>query len=215
MLTGWVCVRNGSNGIDFFMCGPRSFRMRMWIGIWPPSKCGAALGARARARALLPAAGGLARARAFAAADALARPAAAGSGREAVQPDRCSCGASLLRGAHLPSLTSTRWRTACSMPRACCGVLDLDRVSDAAQAERAQRVELFAVGAVARAALGDAERGHQRRSRLGAEAAACASARSRLLRRLAVALLRASAAPETHRLAPLAAGSGRRGRAPG
>jgi len=29
MLTAWVCVRNGSNGIDFFMCGPRSFRMRM------------------------------------------------------------------------------------------------------------------------------------------------------------------------------------------
>ena len=38
MLTGWVCVRKGSNGIDFFMCGPRSFRMRMWIGICPPSK---------------------------------------------------------------------------------------------------------------------------------------------------------------------------------
>ena len=28
-LTGWVCVRNGSNGIDFFMCGPRSLRIRM------------------------------------------------------------------------------------------------------------------------------------------------------------------------------------------
>ena len=37
-LTGWVWVRKGSNGIDFFMCGPRSFRIRMWIGIWPPSK---------------------------------------------------------------------------------------------------------------------------------------------------------------------------------
>src|SRR5919107_4965607 len=37
-LTGWVCVRNGSNGMDFFMCGPRSLRIRMWIGIWPPSK---------------------------------------------------------------------------------------------------------------------------------------------------------------------------------
>ncbi len=33
MFTGWVCVRNISNGIDFFMCGPRSFRIRMWIGI--------------------------------------------------------------------------------------------------------------------------------------------------------------------------------------
>jgi hypothetical protein len=29
MLTGCVCVRKGSKGIDFFMCGPRSFRMRM------------------------------------------------------------------------------------------------------------------------------------------------------------------------------------------
>ena len=36
-LTGWVWVRNGSNGIDFFMCGPRSLRIRMWIGFWPPS----------------------------------------------------------------------------------------------------------------------------------------------------------------------------------
>src|SRR5918994_3026158 len=36
-LTGWVCVRNGSKGIDFFMCGPRSLRIRMWIGFWPPS----------------------------------------------------------------------------------------------------------------------------------------------------------------------------------
>src|SRR3954454_23973211 len=39
-LTGWVCVRNGSNGIDFFMCGPRSLRIRMWMGICPPSKFG-------------------------------------------------------------------------------------------------------------------------------------------------------------------------------
>src|SRR3954452_19028672 len=43
--TGWVCVRNISNGIDFFMCGPRSLRIRMWIGIWPPSN---------RARSLAP-----------------------------------------------------------------------------------------------------------------------------------------------------------------
>jgi hypothetical protein len=34
---GWVLVRKFSNGIDFFMCGPRSFRIRMWIGFWPPS----------------------------------------------------------------------------------------------------------------------------------------------------------------------------------
>src|SRR3954469_1659559 len=38
-LTGWVWVRpNCSNGIDFFMCGPRSLRIRMWIGFWPPSR---------------------------------------------------------------------------------------------------------------------------------------------------------------------------------
>ncbi len=37
-LTACVCVRNISNGIDFFMCGPRSLRIRMCRGIWPPSK---------------------------------------------------------------------------------------------------------------------------------------------------------------------------------
>ena len=43
---GCVCVRNGSNGIDIFLFGPRSLRIRMWIGFWPPSK---------RARCLAPA----------------------------------------------------------------------------------------------------------------------------------------------------------------
>ena len=38
MLTGCVWVRNGPNGIDIFFVGPRSLRIRMWIGIWPPSK---------------------------------------------------------------------------------------------------------------------------------------------------------------------------------
>src|SRR4051794_17811663 len=37
-LTACVCVRNGPKGIDFFMCGPRSLRIRMWMGICPPSK---------------------------------------------------------------------------------------------------------------------------------------------------------------------------------
>ena len=36
-LTGWVWVRNCSNGIDIFLFGPRSLRIRMWIGFWPPS----------------------------------------------------------------------------------------------------------------------------------------------------------------------------------
>ena len=37
-LTVCVCVRNGSKGIDCFLLGPRSLRMRMWMGICPPSK---------------------------------------------------------------------------------------------------------------------------------------------------------------------------------
>ena len=87
MFTGWVCVRKGSNGIDFFMCGPRSFRMRMWIGICPPSKRALRLEPEREPGALLSAARGLARARAFSAPDALARAPASGSGRQAVQPD--------------------------------------------------------------------------------------------------------------------------------
>jgi hypothetical protein len=38
-------VRKGSNGIDIFFVGPRSLRIRMWMGICPPSK---------RARSLAP-----------------------------------------------------------------------------------------------------------------------------------------------------------------
>ena len=86
-MTGCVCVRNVSNGIDFFMCGPRSLRIRMWIGIWPPSKPRAVLGARARARALLAATRRLAGAGALAAADALARPAAARGRLQVVEAD--------------------------------------------------------------------------------------------------------------------------------
>src|SRR5258707_13918084 len=76
---------------------------------------GPALGARARARALLAAAGGLAGARSFAASDPLARPAADGRGREAVEPDPLLA---VLGGAYFFSSTFTRWRTACTMPRA-------------------------------------------------------------------------------------------------
>src|SRR5271166_260172 len=76
-----------------------------------------ALRARARARALLPAPSGLAGARAFAAPYALARTPAARGRRETVQPDLLL--RALRGGAHFCSSTSTRWRTACSMPRAC------------------------------------------------------------------------------------------------
>ena len=79
-----------------------------------------ALAARAGAGALLPAPGRLAGARALAAPHALARAAASRGGRQAVQPDALvRAGRPLGRRAHLPSSTSTRWRTARSMPRAC------------------------------------------------------------------------------------------------
>src|SRR5687768_18479513 len=35
-LTACVWVRKGSKGIDIFLLGPRSLRIRMWIGFWPP-----------------------------------------------------------------------------------------------------------------------------------------------------------------------------------
>ena len=37
-LTGWLYVRNGPIGIASADVFPRSFPMRMSIGIWPPSK---------------------------------------------------------------------------------------------------------------------------------------------------------------------------------
>src|SRR5207302_6247446 len=74
-----------------------------------------ALGSRARAGALLAAPCRLARARALAAPDALARTAASARRRQAVQADALLAALSL--GAHLPSSTSTRWRTVCTMPR--------------------------------------------------------------------------------------------------
>src|SRR4051812_35883815 len=80
-------------------------------------EAGAVLRARARAVALLAAAGGLAGPRALAAADALARPAAAGGGLERVQADGLRVGHVLGR-AHWSSIL-TRWRTRCSMPLAC------------------------------------------------------------------------------------------------
>ena len=86
-LTGWVWVRNFSNGIDFFMCGPRSLRIRMWIGFWPPSKPTFFLAPERCARALLAAARGLAEPGALAAADALARVARAGRRLQVVEPD--------------------------------------------------------------------------------------------------------------------------------
>ena len=62
---------------------------------------------------------------------------------------RCSS-----RGRHHYS-TSTRWRTLVEHAADLRRVGDLDRMTDAAQAERAQRRQLALVAAVARLALGD------------------------------------------------------------
>src|SRR3954453_18148437 len=130
--TGWVKVRNGSNGIDFFMCGPRSLRMRMWIGIWPPSKL---------CRVLLPA---------RAPAPFWPRPAVLPVPEPSPRPTRLR--ALRLPGAGLrvcrpkssefsvidPHQVAHAVEHAAGLRR----VLDLDRLADAAQPERTQRVEL-------------------------------------------------------------------------
>src|ERR1039458_10206132 len=131
MLTGWVCVRNGSHGTELLLfgllhvgdvdrLGVRAERLERHRLLHvrsaqlahahvnrhlPALESRTALGARARARALLAAAGGLARARSFAAADTLARAAAAGSGLEGVQANALLV---VGLGTHLPSCTSTR-----------------------------------------------------------------------------------------------------------
>ena len=106
-------------------------------------------------------------------------------------PGRASAGRSTARGSAVGrpfagglttrSCTSTRWRTAWTMPRSCGRVLVLDGVADPAQAERAQRVELTPVGAVARAPLGDRELAHA--ASAGAVAAAAAGLGGRALGR--------------------------------
>src|ERR671933_1131590 len=135
--TGCVCVRNGSKGIDFFMCGPRSLRIRMWIGIWPPSKL---------CRVLLPE---------RAPAPFWPRPAVLPVPEPSPRPTRLR--ALRLFGAGL-SVCSPKSLCSVIDPHQVAdavhhaarlrGVLDLDRVADPAQSERAQRVELRLVRAV-------------------------------------------------------------------
>src|SRR5438552_14208239 len=140
-LTGCVWVRNGSNGIDFFMCGPRSLRIRMWMGIWPPSKLDRVFEPEREPAPFWP------------------RPAVLPVPEPSPRPTR-------LRSLREPGAGLSVCR-----PILCCSsaigdlhevadamdhaprllvVLDLDHVVDPAQAERAQRVELDLVGAVAR-----------------------------------------------------------------
>src|SRR5215211_9418664 len=134
-LTGWVRVRNFSNGIDFFMCGPRSLRIRMWMGIWPPSKLWRVLAPEREPAPFWP------------------RPEVLPVPEPSPRPTRLR--ALRLLGAGLsvcsPKSLIDLHQVSHAVHHAARlrGVLDLDRVADAAQAERAQRVELALVGPVA------------------------------------------------------------------
>src|SRR4029453_9178205 len=135
MLTACVCVRNGSKGIDIFFVGPRRLRMRMWVGICPPSKRGRSFAPEREPAPFWP------------------RPAVLPVPEPSPRPTRLRalrlpgagfsvCSPKSLIDLHQVSHAvhhATRLR----------GVLDLDRVADAAQAERAQRVDLALVGPVA------------------------------------------------------------------
>src|SRR3954452_359679 len=137
MLNTCVCVRKGSNGIDFFICGPRSLRMRMWIGIWPPSKFERDFEPDREPAPFWP------------------RPDVLPVPEPSPRPMR-------LRARRLPGAGLRVWRTECSVsvihpPQVTAAVqqaarlrvvLDLDRVADPAQPERAQRAQLDLVRAV-------------------------------------------------------------------
>src|SRR3954469_3985861 len=140
-LTACVCVRNGSKGIDFFMCGPRSLRIRMWIGIWPPSNAGRDLEPEREPAPFWP------------------RPAVLPVPEPSPRPTRLralrepGAGWSVcrpMRSAVSSAIDLHQVAHAVEHPARLLVVLDLDGVADAAQAERAQRVQLALVGAVAR-----------------------------------------------------------------
>ena len=76
-LTGWVWVRNCSKGIDILRRGPRSLRVRMWIGFCPPSYPAFRLLPERAPAPLWPRPAVLPRPGSGAAADALARTAGA------------------------------------------------------------------------------------------------------------------------------------------
>src|SRR3954447_6299675 len=123
--------------MDFFMCGPRSLRMRMWIGIWPPSKFERCLEPEREPAPFWP------------------RPEVLPVPEPSPRPTR-------LRALRLPGagLRVCRPKSSVSVidPHQVAdavqhaarlrGVFHVDRVADAAQPERAQRVELLLVRAV-------------------------------------------------------------------
>src|SRR5436305_11383318 len=150
--TGCVWVRNGSNGIDFFMCGPRSLRARMWIGFCPPSKFARRLAPERAPQPLWP------RPEVLPVPDPSPRPMRLralrepGAGLRLCSPMRSGASAILCDLDQMPHLVdhATQLRR----------VGMLDRLADAAQPEGAQRVALALAGPVLGAALGELQRAH-------------------------------------------------------
>src|SRR3954447_23957053 len=136
MFTGWVCVRNGSKGIDFFMCGPRSLRIRIWIGIWPPSKFARVFEPEREPAPFWP------RPDVFPVPEPSPRPMRLralrdpGAGLRVCRPMRCSV------SSFFSSAIGDLHEVADPVDYApdLLVVLDLDRLADLAQAERAQRL---------------------------------------------------------------------------
>src|SRR4051812_21040290 len=158
-LTGWVCVRNGSKGIDIFFVGPRSLRIRMWIGIWPPSKF---------TRDLLPArepAPFWPRPDVLPVPEPSPRPMRLralrepGAGLRVCRPTRGSAAPSFVAPlrASLSAIGGDLHEVADPVEHApdLLVVLDLHGVADPAQAQGAQRLALRVVGAVLRLHLSD------------------------------------------------------------
>src|SRR6185436_2220726 len=140
-LTACVCVRNGSKGIDFFMCGPRSLRIRMWMGICPPSKFDRVLEPEREPAPFWP------RPAVLPVPEPSPRPTRLralrepGAGLSVCSPMRSSVVSSAIVDLHeMPD--------AVDHPSRLGVVLELDRLADPPQAERAQRGELRLVRAV-------------------------------------------------------------------
>src|SRR5215203_1639252 len=142
--TGWVCVRNFSNGIDFFMCGPRSLRIRMWIGVWPPSKLILFFAPEREPAPFCP------RPEVLPVPEPSPRPTRLRGLRE---PGAGASECRPMRSSRSSAIDAHEVADGVHHPASLRGVLDLDRVADPAQAEGAQRVALLAVGPVGRADL--------------------------------------------------------------
>src|SRR5918992_707313 len=165
--TGWVRVRNFSKGIDFFIVGPRSLRIRMWIGFCPPSK---------RTRRLFPE---------RAPAPLWPRPAVLPVPEPSPRPMRLRFLREPLAGfrewsptsgiGHLYEMTNRMNQALNSRV-----VLPLGGTADLAQPERLERRALLRVGAVHGLHLSDDERRHQAgvSSAVGSSAAGCSAAGS-------------------------------------